>query len=450
MKRILKSVELSPTQTKKPREKQIEKVLSVEAMKDPPDDQEMDADEDKTQDYACETSNRFAILPIIMPEPTVLSAPKNKDLKPQKIFVNNNRLEVLKMLEGQSNYVLENVRGGTNVIPSTYAHQKALIKLLNDKKAEYRSRPSPGERLKRFVLYGLNSDNEDQIKADLLEYGVKVEKIVQIKVKQPRYFDHCNYIIYVNSESGLTLATIQQAKFICHTQVKWANYIINGDGVSKCANCQQFGHPADYCKLKSRCGICAKFHRTSDCDLLLEKRAKNLKSINPDLLKCVHCEQHHTSGYTQCTERINYIMQREYFAQKASPKFINAPAPNQNPWTPRQYNQSANYPPLSRWNKQPRKDYQPTTNAESSNIRESPHQYNQAADHPPQGSQNNQPRKEYQRNTHANQVNNNNDLFSAGEISQMFHKILDIVDNCTSKQQQMRVMIDVITQYIAK
>lgn len=431
MKRTLKVVESSPTPQKKAKGKQSPKVQREEEMeKKPPDDPTMDTGDSEINRYNCETSNRFDILPVVIPEPTILCAPKKPNMKPQKIFLNKNRPEVLSLLVDQKNYVLENVYGGTNIIPSTYEQQKALMKLLDDKKEEYRSRPSPGEKLKRFVLYGLNSDNYELIEGDLIKYGIKAEKIVQIKVKNPRYFDHCNYIVYVKPDSRLTLSTMQQAKYICHTQVRWANYIVNGDGVTKCSNCQQFGHPADYCKLKSRCGICAAFHRTADCELLLERRAKNLKSIDANLLKCVHCDQKHTSGYKLCTERVNFLSKREHFANKSPTKYVNAANPKHNAWTPI----------INR----------ATTEHTNINKTSFNRRAGQAADQyfPSLGQQNKRSPERDSRRSDAADQDNSNEKFSGKQIAEMFHKILDIVDNCTTKQDQMRVMIDVITQYI--
>ena len=400
---------------------------------DPPDDLMDSSDTNIQQRYSCETSNRFEMLPIIIPESTILSAPKKSVSKPQKIFVKQNRTEVLKLLVGQKDFVLENVFGGTNILPSTYSQQKALMKLLDDKKAAYRSRPPPGEKMKRFVLYGLNSDNYDQIEEDLLKYKIKAEKIIKIQVKKPRYFDHCNYIIYIKPDTRITLSVLQQAKFICHTQVRWANYIVNGDGVTKCSNCQQFGHPADYCSLQSRCGICAAFHKTSNCELLLQKRAKNMSSIDPKLLKCVHCKESHTAGYTRCIERLNFKAKREYFARKSTTKFVNAPTPNRNAWATSSHHRQAEDNYNNRPTNNRRSDHTVTQNDFPALGRT----HARAADRD----------DSRWREKPADQVNSN-DKFNAKEISSMFHKILDVIDNCNSKQEQMRVMIDIITDYI--
>lgn len=433
MKRSIQSASQSPPNNKKSKEGKSSKLAllakSLGAMAPAPLTTDQDPDpgkdppatngtEDEPMQYSCETSNRFAILPIAPTLSPVLRPPKSPDAIPPKIFVASPKQVVLQLLTTQSNFMLENVEGGTNILPCSMQHYTHLLQFVREKGAKGFTRPPKDQRMKRFVLYGLNSDDHNQIVPELAKYGVKAEKVQQIIVKRPRYHDHCNYIVYVKPETNITLTTIQQVRYICSTHVSWANYIINGDGLSKCSNCQRFNHSGDYCNLDPVCGVCAESHRTAVCPLLLAKRAAGKEFIDRRLLKCAHCGQQHTAGYTKCTEREKFIKNRDRFQTKSQKKFTNAPLPSSNPWT--------NLTASSNTHNQPARAFIP------------------APQPPTMQFTNNSFRQPIEPS--ADQVNHNK--FSGQEIASIFHNIIDIIDQCQSRSEQMKLMINVITQYI--
>lgn len=194
-------------------------------------------------------------------------------LNPPKIFIPDIKLNVVKLLVKLKNFMLENVRDGTNVLPANISDHKAMIEMLQDH--QHFTRGLPGEGLKRFMVYGLGSNDLDMIKPDLSKYGINAQKILQKIPRNPRYHDHCNYIVYVKTDDNITLDMIKQVRYLCHTSVTWANFIVNGDGVGKCGRCQRFNHAADNCNMDPRCGVCSGVHLTMNCELLAEKRAQN-------------------------------------------------------------------------------------------------------------------------------------------------------------------------------
>lgn len=209
----------------------------------------MDSEMEEEPVYACPTSNRFAILPITITESPILRAPKKISAIPPKIFVPKTRPEVMKLLAKHKNYILENCRGGTNILPSSIEHHKVILDFLFNHKEQYSTRAPPGVRFRRFVIYGLNSSDYNQIENELLQFGVRVERVQQIKVKTPRYHDHVNYIVFINPETGINLQTLQQIRFLCSQSIKWAAFIANGDGLTKCSRCQNLNHPGAFCNM---------------------------------------------------------------------------------------------------------------------------------------------------------------------------------------------------------
>lgn len=299
------------------------------------------------------------------------------------------------------------------MLPATITDHKAMIEALQNH--QHFTRTLPGEGLKRFMVYGLGSNDYDQIKPDLSKYGINAVKIAQKVPRNPRYHDHCNYVVYVKADDSITLDMIKQARYLCHTAVTWANFIVNGDGVNKCGRCQRFNHSADYCNMAPRCGVCGGFHLTSNCELLAEKRAQNKIKIDQSLLRCVHCNGNHTAGYTECTERLKFITARNNRNQR----WTNAPAPTSNPWHNRPQQQHS-----SRIQNNTQQVIPPMPlNFVNNSFQQQPQQ--------PQPSQNNP----------------DSDKFSAQEIATIFNHILDCVDKCNNKRDQLRVLTNVVAQY---
>lgn len=371
--------------------------------------------------YTCETRNRFAILPI---QPTLnpVLRPAKKPIElqdPPKIFVPDTKPNVQKLLAKFKNFMLQNVSDGTNVLPANIQDHSAMLELL--KNTQYFTRGLPGEGQKRFVVYGLGSADLNNIKPELAKYGINAEKILQKFPQRPRYHDHCNYIVYIKSSDNVTLDMIKQARYLCHTVVTWANFIVNGDGVTKCGRCQRFNHSKDHCNMDPRCGVCGGYHLTYNCELLAEKRAQNKTKIDPRLLKCVHCNKNHTSGYTECEQRLEFIKARD----KRNRRWINAPAPASNPWQSRQH-----HPPI-----------------QSNNLQSNNQQVIPPMPIIPLNFVNNSFKQQPPQQPLPTHNNTDSEKFTAQEIASIFNHILDCVDKCTNKRDQLRILTNVVAQY---
>lgn len=391
-------------------------------MSPPPPDDNMEQGEP----YACPTSNRFAILAIEKPPLSVLKIRKTVPKAPPPIFVPEIRSKVDKLLKNFNfnDYVLENVREGTNIHVNTTAQHKSLLDSLLEDNIQYSSRPPPGVNYKRFVVFGLNSSDEENIIPDLASYGITAAKTRIIKVKRPRYDDHCNFVVYINQSENISLNIISQAQYISKSKVRWADFIVNGDGTSKCSRCQRFGHPGDYCNLPPRCGVCAGYHLTLNCELIAMKRANQMTSIDSQLLCCVHCQGKHTAGFSGCPKRPNFTQK----GKKQQQPFVDAPLPNRNHW------------------KQPSSPRAPLITQSSpaglTHNRTTPSSNNQR-----------------QQQVHPNYTNNsfqnpqpsaepdNQTKFTAKQIASIFAHVINCVEKCKTKAEQLQTIISVIAEY---
>ena len=378
---------------------------------------ETDTEEDVLTTFNCPVRNRFAILPVDKVIDTIYKGPpKVSNRNPPKIFIKANSTEVKKLLKGFNYYSLENVRDGTNIVLDNNKQHDILVKFLENRKTiQFRTRPCTENAMKRFVVYGLNSTDEEFIIPDLHKYGIPIIKIRPIVVKRPRYHDHVNFVVYINRSEQITLPIIQKVTYINHTKVQWANYIVNGDGTYNCSRCQGYDHPADFCNLDPVCKVCAGAHLTTNCELILQKRADNKEKIATHFLKCYHCGDHHTAGYRYCPSRLDHNERKAKF-QRRRPiiHYTDAPLPERYPWT------NAKIPPAPT----------PVTAPATPLRTTQPHRQ-----HPLQP-------RESPSNLQVPQ-----DKFSAKEIAAIFAHIINCVDKCKTKSEQLQTIINVVAEY---
>lgn len=107
-------------------------------------------------------------------------------------------------------------------------------------------------------------------------------------IKSPRYPGHANYIVYFEAADKVTLEMAKQAKFLCHTKVRW-NYYSQPKKVRQCGNCYQFGHFKYTCKMNVMCFLCAQSHSAENCPLMIKKLQMGATSIPAHLLTCANC-----------------------------------------------------------------------------------------------------------------------------------------------------------------
>lgn len=396
-----------------------------------------EAMEGTSTSYGCTTNNRFDILKIPIAETSTLRL-QTTNTKPPSITVHKNRAEVELLLKDLSGFVLSNLKYGTRIFPNDIGHHKAIIELLEGIRptVEFFSQAPPEKKMKRFVLYGLNTHDISDIMSDLDKYGVQPEKIVPMKVKKARYHDHQTYLVYYKFNSNITLDIVQQAKYVRHTKVSWANYIINGDGATVCGRCSNYGHSASYCNLSPRCGVCAGHHSTSNCELIQKRREEKKERIDDRHLKCPNCGGNHTAKFARCPRRMEYIENRRPPPSPPRRTFADAPAPQMNAW---------NYPELQqRVNR--------NTQSPINNSFQLPNHLNQSV---PNQNRNLQPpiNNSFQTPTHLNQStptqnpNNNPEKFNAKQIMEIFNRVITCIDKCNSKSEQLQVMMEIISNY---
>ena len=77
--------------------------------------------------------------------------------------------------------------------------------------------------------------------------------------------------------------------------------------VKQCFKCQAYGHKADICKNKPKCGKCAQEHETRNC--------------NSEELKCANCKGAHAAGDHECLRCQKIIQNLETRRAKTPSKY---------------------------------------------------------------------------------------------------------------------------------
>ena len=207
-----------------------------------------------------EQTSRFTIRKVVFskPEKDAKKQDAEKETPPPPIIVpivptdgeNIPTKQVLRAKIKQGEYIIKNLRNATQIWANNTATHSLIKALLTENNINYYSYSKDGPKLRKYVLYGLNSEDIGDIKSDLFEYGLMPVDIKAMTIRKPRYDDHNNYLVYFDYEDKITLPMLQQAKYICSTRISWAHYRAPADKCIQCQNCFKYNHNAKECHLK--------------------------------------------------------------------------------------------------------------------------------------------------------------------------------------------------------
>lgn len=366
--------------------------------------------------YDCPIVNRFEKLVIPREIPPVKT---KTSIMPPRIVVDACAKTIRQIIPAEiTNFALENkTQGQTSILCNSKDQHSELLQLFKSNKLPTHTFADRDDKLNRFVLYGLNTYTKDQIINELKEYDLHPVDVKPMTVKHQRYDDHATYIVYFKRGSGININIVKQAKYLLNTKVRWEYYKFNSEGAehlkATCRNCWSIGHAANFCHRPAICGVCAGPHTTKNCKHLIRKRTKNETSIPDKHIQCARCgEKTHTAYSSACPKLKSFLdnaaIRRATKEQRT--RFINAPAPTQNHWDNtnqllqnKTVNRQRHFPPINQ------------------NVNPS-----------------------YESNT---TNSSGSDTFTPKQISEIFNHIINCVANCRSKQEQLSVVVKVITEY---
>lgn len=310
--------------------------------------------------------------------------------------------------------------GSVKLFPSDAETQTKIKEIFKTKNIQHFSFLEVDERLHKYVLYGLNKVDPEELIEEIKR--ASNEKLIpqiikEMRINNPKYDDHHNYLVYFAKNP--TLPVLQNCKQLWHTIVRWDHYRNKFQGPSRCTNCQSFGHGAVKCGMNAKCVACAGEHRSSECPLLIEKRRLNKDHLDVSLLKCFHCGSNHTASFLDCPKRQLYIE-----TKKAANRNYRGTRPTQNNTTTysnTNYNQ--NYPQYKPRNR-------PILGDET---------YSQQLKNNNENSQ---------KSSQALTSHQNSDLFTLDELNVICAEMMSKLSACKTKEDQFMLMFNLATKYV--
>lgn len=214
------------------------------------------------------------------------------------------------------------------------------------------------ERQVKFCLYGLWKMDIKEIDDELKSLGITARDIEEMPIYERKYNDQCIYKLTFLSADRMNVSKLRQIRFLFSCSVRWQYFKGRSFSVTRCTNCQEWGHGEKNCFSVTKCSRCAGNHKSSECPHV---RKDDDNKIPANLVKCANCGGNHTAGFSGCRAKYNYEIIQQRMRENArinsndrhnrAPKndihnfphttqqnqrFVEAPQPQQNFWHNRQ------------------------------------------------------------------------------------------------------------------
>ncbi|GFQ73569.1 uncharacterized protein TNCT_662241 [Trichonephila clavata] len=177
------------------------------------------------------------------------------------------------------------INGFIKIQPETPDHHREITEFLTSKKVEYFVTDPLANRPLKLVMKGLPASTEvEDIKQELLNKGIAVEKVAQLRqfsTKNPLPF----YLLEITRNENVE--DIFSIKSCLYMQIKLDPFR-KGSRTTQCYNCNLFHHASQNCHMRTRCLKCGENHRTGQC-------AIKEKIENPTCINC-HAKGHMASS----------------------------------------------------------------------------------------------------------------------------------------------------------
>lgn len=271
------------------------------------------------------------------------------------------------------------------------------------------------EQTSKFVLHGYYKADVGEIVNCLKEVGLNPLKVKNITIRVQRYDDHAVYLVHFLKSDKINISILREnARVMNNIRVRWEFFQNRRNGPIQCSNCQQFGHGNSSCFLHPACVRCGQGHSSKVCPLLSASTTDGNRPKIPDAdVRCALCGQNHTSNYTGCQKRLEYIdQQRQLRARIQSRTRRNAPpAMTNRQFVPAQQLNNAHFP----------------------SIRPENANNGMAWQQIPQQQQNFQ---------------NDNSLFNHTELMSIMHEMIVKLRGCNTKEQQIFAVSEIVLKYV--
>lgn len=365
-------------------------------------------DRSPSGDDALLAKNKFALL-ANRTAPAAAVAERKEKLPPFYVrsIEGNLKADLDELIKRGLRATLKLCTDGFKILVPSKPHYNAVLEYLRQKKAQFFTHDIPAEKPFKVVLRGLYDMKEAELSAYLTECGLKVVAVHKIRRKETNTkFRDQLYLLHLEKGS-VTLKELKEIKAISHVVVEWERYRPVHRDVTQCWKCLNFGHGGRNCHLTVRCSNCGENHEQEQCPTKLL------------VAKCCNCGGDHPSTDRACPKRAEFIQLRRNVANRK----------NQGRSTVALNNQ-ANFPALQQRHVVP--NLAPLPLPPTPRPRPAPRvsppgfqTYAQAAGQLP------------------NPPTEDSGLYSAGELFGIFKTLLDKLQHCRTKHEQ----VEAVCQY---
>ena len=113
----------------------------------------------------------------------------------------------------QDSFLLQQIRGGTVVKITTIAVYEAFLKRCVERQIPHFTHQVDAKKPTRIVLLGLPNTPVEEIREELAKHGVVPEDIKPMRIRNSKFLEHNNYILYFK-KGTMTTAKLRDIKAI--------------------------------------------------------------------------------------------------------------------------------------------------------------------------------------------------------------------------------------------
>lgn len=365
----------------------------------------------KTNDGGVKTKNFYQ--PLAGNEKVI----KPKVHRPAPITLTDRNVNIIDIAKeaGIANPVnSKNMTIGMKVFLECKEDKDKLISELQKRNVGCFTHPEKNQKPSKFLLAGLPSMANDEIRAELKKVGLFPSNIFELGLKNKKWDKDALYLLHFPKDDNITIDVLNKIRAVYHTIITWKHYKNSKSGPTQCRNCLSYGHGSAFCHMPTNCMFCAERHLSNACP---NKDNTNFNN------KCFNCGGNHKSNDAACTARTTYMNIRSN---------IN----NRN----KSNNSRAQQKPLNRdatqQQRQQTKMSEGRTETASRPVTENLSYANACKSN------------SFEHGSNDNSNTNKNNLFSSKELLSIFSEITTRMANCNSKEDQLNLLFDIASKYV--
>lgn len=288
----------------------------------------------------------------------------------------------------------------------------------------------------RYVVYGL-PEIDIKVIREAINHQIQKDPtdIKKMKILKPKYEGQSHYLIYFRKSEQVKLQALKSITVIEGYHVFWSHYR-RDNTPTLCRNCGQYFHSARNCAMPTSCLRCCGNHKTSECIHL----DKETGLIPEEHLRCIQCGRQHGAASAKCKVRQQIIESR--LAEIANRKRTL----NTKRYVNTLYNYPESYPSIVDSGRRLKPKTQPTVPKKNVSYQPAPIPENNFWQTPPD--------QRFQSSARLSQKqcptnnNSNSDLFTPGQLMQIFRECIGICNDSINKFEQLSALSFIIEKHL--